>query len=293
MFETNVVIIGNVLTAPEWRKVATSGALVATFRVASTARKMDRASSRWVDGDSLRLRVTCWRRLAENVCASIAVGDPVVVTGRIFTRDWTDNEGGARVSYEMEAAAVGHDLTRGKARFFRTRPTATDATTGPETDALVRGETAEPVPTEEAPIEYGDGLPDAPEPEFDPLSTPRATSWAGSVPPPGPRAGYSPSGEAAREGVPGGYLDQSGDGLSAETDGGGTEGAGPSSGALGRGASSAAGHGRSPDAGGPSVDLEGLSVEEPEMEIKVEALTEEPDPRPRPRRPAKRQPVAA
>ena len=47
------------------------------------------------------------------------------------------------MSYEMEAVAVGHDLARGKAKFFRSRPTATDAATGPEADAVVRGEAAE------------------------------------------------------------------------------------------------------------------------------------------------------
>jgi single-strand DNA-binding protein len=170
MFETNIVVIGNVLTAPEWRRTANTGALVATFRVASTARKMDRESGRWIDGDSLRLRVSCWRKLAEGVSASIAVGDPVVVMGRIFTRDWTDGDGNARVSYEMEAVAVGHDLSRGKAKFFRTRPTATDAATGPEADAVVRGEAAELVPAEEVPVGYGEGIPDVEEPVFDPLT---------------------------------------------------------------------------------------------------------------------------
>ena len=168
MFETNIVVIGNVLTAPEWRRTAATGALVATFRVASTARKLDRESGRWIDGDSLRLRVTCWRRLAENVCASVAVGDPVMVTGRIFTRDWTDGEGNARMSYEMEAVAVGHDLSRGKARFFRTRATATEAATGPEADAMVRGEAAEPISAEEVPVGYGDGVPETEEPALDP-----------------------------------------------------------------------------------------------------------------------------
>jgi single-strand DNA-binding protein len=170
VFETNIVLVGNVLTAPEWRRTASTGALVATFRVASTARKLDRESGRWVDGDSLRLRVSCWRKLAEGVSASVAVGDPVVVMGRIYTRDWTDSEGNARVSYEMEAMAVGHDLGRGKAKFFRTRPTATDATTGPEADSVVRGEAAELVPGEEVPVGYGEGLPEVEEPPFDPMA---------------------------------------------------------------------------------------------------------------------------
>ena len=164
MFETNIVIVGNVLTAPEWRRTA-KGTLVTNFRVASTARRLDRETGRWVDGDSLRVRVTCWRRLAEGVSASVAVGDPVVVVGRLFTRDWTDADGNARTSYEMEAAAVGHDLARGKAKFFRNRPTGVEATVDAvEADAFVRGEAAELVPDEEVPAAYGDGVPEVEEP---------------------------------------------------------------------------------------------------------------------------------
>src|ERR671916_3160295 len=107
MFDTTIVIVGNALTAPEWRRTTNTQTLVANFRVASTSRRFERDNNRWVDGDTLRVRVTCWRRLAENVGASIAVGDPVVVVGRLYTRDWTDSDNNARVSYEMEAVAVG------------------------------------------------------------------------------------------------------------------------------------------------------------------------------------------
>ena len=179
MFETNIVIVGNVLTAPEWRRTASSQALVANFRVASTARRFDRETGRWVDGNHLRLRVNCWRRLAEGVSVSIAVGDPVIVMGRLHTRDWTDGEGNPRTSYEMDAVAVGHDLSRGKSQFFRNRPSSvTGEAEGPQLDTQVRGETAEPVPDDEVPARYGDGIPDdleepvfPPAPVSDPVST--------------------------------------------------------------------------------------------------------------------------
>ncbi|MEU1841938.1 hypothetical protein ABZ489_32800, partial [Micromonospora chersina] len=56
MFDTYVTIVGNVLTAPEWRRTTQSNTLVANFKVASTARRLDRDSGRWVDGNSLRVR---------------------------------------------------------------------------------------------------------------------------------------------------------------------------------------------------------------------------------------------
>ncbi|HEU4347318.1 MAG TPA: single-stranded DNA-binding protein [Actinoplanes sp.] len=225
MFETSLVVVGNVLTAPEWRRAGVNETLVASFRLASTARRFDREAGRWVDGDSLRLRVNCWRKLAENVCASVNVGDPVVVTGRVFSRDWTDADGNGHLSYEMEAVAIGHDLARGKARFFRNRPTALDATEGPEADGVVRGEAATPVPEDEVPIRYGEGIPDADEPMFDPSVGERPAS-------PNPSAAGTPS----ATGVPGGL--------------------------------------------------------DPDLDVKVEELGEEPAPR-RARRATRRQPVPA
>ncbi len=153
MFDTYVTIVGNVLTTPEWRRTTQSNTLVANFKVASTARRLDRDSGRWVDGNSLRVRVNCWRKLAEGVAASVMVGDPVVVCGRLYTRDWTDDAGNHRTLYELEAVAVGHDLSRGRARFLRNRPSMTTSTVeDAEAEARVHGEPTEPVPAGQAPV---------------------------------------------------------------------------------------------------------------------------------------------
>lgn len=168
MFDTYLTLIGNALTAPEWRRTSQSNTLVANFRVASTARRLDRESGRWIDGNSLRVRVSCWRRLAEGVASSVMVGDPVIVVGRLYTRDWTDPEGNARVTYEMEAVAVGHDLSRGRARFARNRPAVgTSSVEDAEAESRVRGETTEPVPEGEVPVRLGDHpFDDMPDPDF-------------------------------------------------------------------------------------------------------------------------------
>ncbi|MEU4334785.1 single-stranded DNA-binding protein [Micromonospora lupini] len=153
MFDTYVTIVGNILTAPEWRRTTQSNTLVANFKVASTARRLDRDSGRWVDGNSLRVRVNCWRKLAEGVAASVMVGDPVVVCGRLYTRDWTDDAGNHRTLYELEAVAVGHDLSRGRARFLRNRPTTTTSIVeDAATESRVHGEPTEPVPDDQAPV---------------------------------------------------------------------------------------------------------------------------------------------
>jgi single-strand DNA-binding protein len=156
MYDTNVTIVGNALNAPELRRTSSTNALVASFRVASTSRRYDRDTGRWVDGSSLRVRVTCWRRLAEGVTRSVVTGDPLMVTGRMYTRDWVGDDGQHRVSYELEAVAVGHDLSRGFSQFVRHRPAgATSVVENVETDTRIGGEATIPVPVPASAAAYG------------------------------------------------------------------------------------------------------------------------------------------
>ncbi|HLL68648.1 MAG TPA: single-stranded DNA-binding protein [Micromonosporaceae bacterium] len=147
MFDTLVTIVGNALTTPEWRRIQSNQSLVANFKVAANSRRYDKASGRWVDGSSLRVRVSCWRRLAENVASSVLTGDPVIVTGRLYSRDWVTEDGQHRVSYELDAVAVGHDLARGRGKFTRHRATvSTSAVDDDAADERVGGEASAPVP---------------------------------------------------------------------------------------------------------------------------------------------------
>ncbi len=115
MNETNMTIVGNLVDAPKLRRTK-SGHFVANFRVASTPRRFDREKGAWVDGDTLFVTVTCWRALGENVAQSLRKGQPVVVTGRYYQREYEQEET-LRTAYELEALAVGPDLSRGVATF--------------------------------------------------------------------------------------------------------------------------------------------------------------------------------
>jgi single-strand DNA-binding protein len=121
MFDTHITVRGTVLNQPEKRITTKTNALVTTFRVVTNARRYNPESQQWVDGANLRIKVNCWRRLAEGVLSSVNVGDPVIVYGRIATRDWTTDQGESRISYEVDAENVGHDLSRGHAAFRKTR----------------------------------------------------------------------------------------------------------------------------------------------------------------------------
>jgi single-strand DNA-binding protein len=144
MFDTVCTIVGNVLTAPEWRRTTVTGTFVLSFKIASHSRRYDRQLDKWVDGDSLRVRVVCWRKLGENVSMSVQLGDPLIVTGKLYCRDWTDDQGTRRTSYELDAAAVGHDLARGVDKFARRRPAgATDVVNDGAVPSSIGGEETE------------------------------------------------------------------------------------------------------------------------------------------------------
>lgn len=115
MNDTTMTIVGNVVDSPKLRRTR-SGHFVANFRVASTPRRFDREKAAWVDGDTLFVTITCWRALGENVARSLHKGQPVVATGRYYQREYERDET-LRTAYELEAVAVGHDLSRGVASF--------------------------------------------------------------------------------------------------------------------------------------------------------------------------------
>jgi len=142
-----ITLTGIVATAP--KHIVTSENLqITSFRLASTQRRFNRVEQKWEDADTNWYTVTAFRNLAAHAIGSILKGQRVIVTGRLRIRDWqTDEKSGT--SIEVDADALGHDLTFGTSEFTRT-PAATSAPDTAESAAA-----AEAVP---------DG-PDAPEPE--------------------------------------------------------------------------------------------------------------------------------
>ena len=113
----NITLTGLVATTP--RHITTSeGLAITSFRLASSQRRFDRASNRWVDGDTNWYTVSSFRALAENAASSVSKGDRVIVSGKLRIRDWenTDRSG---TTVEIEADALGHDLSWGIATYTR------------------------------------------------------------------------------------------------------------------------------------------------------------------------------
>ncbi|MDQ1543285.1 MAG: single-strand DNA-binding protein [Actinomycetota bacterium] len=112
-----ITLTGVVATIP--RAITTSeGLAITSFRLASTQRRFDRAQEKWVDGDTNWYTVTTFRQLAANAAVSVKKGERVVVTGRLRIRDWESGDK-AGTNIDVEADAIGHDLSWGTAAFSR------------------------------------------------------------------------------------------------------------------------------------------------------------------------------
>lgn len=116
--ETLITVVGNLTADPELRYTQ-SGAAVANFTVASTPRTFDKASGEWKDGESLFLRCSVWRAVAENVAETLTRGMRVVVQGRLKQRSYETNEGEKRTVCELEVEEVGPSLRYASAKVNR------------------------------------------------------------------------------------------------------------------------------------------------------------------------------
>lgn len=107
--ETQVTVCGNLTGDPELR-FTPNGVAVANFTIASTPRDFDRASGEWKEGETLFLRASVWREVAENVAETLRKGMRVIVQGRLKSRSYENKEGERRTSMELEVDEVGPSL---------------------------------------------------------------------------------------------------------------------------------------------------------------------------------------
>ena len=112
-------VIGNAVTDVSLRTTST-GASVASFRIASNSRRFDKSTNTWIEQDPSYLSISAWSQLAENVALSVHKGQALVVTGKLKVRQWQDaDKSGTNV--EIDATAIGHDLNRGTSEFTKVK----------------------------------------------------------------------------------------------------------------------------------------------------------------------------
>ena len=103
----DISITGNLVSEP--LKKVFGDKTLAQLRLAHTPRRRD--ADGWKDGETTYIDVTCWNRLALNVCATLGRGSAVIVVGRLQSKDKGGEDGSPRRTfYEIVASAVGPDL---------------------------------------------------------------------------------------------------------------------------------------------------------------------------------------
>jgi single-strand DNA-binding protein len=143
MNETYVTVQGWVGSKPQFKEIGGRTPQV-TFRIGSTPRQFlgDRG---WADRPTTWFNVECWRALAQNTFESVHLGQPVIVTGKLLTKEWTTEAGERRSRVILDAHSIGHDLSKGTTSFTKSAPRAEAAWS----DSL-RRDTAETVPADTA-----------------------------------------------------------------------------------------------------------------------------------------------
>ena len=117
--EVNVTIVGNLGNDPELRYTQ-GGIAVVSLNVGSTPRTYNRQTSAWDDGETVWVRCTAWREVAENIAQSLTKGTRVVVTGRLKPASaYQTAQGEARASLELEIEEIGPSLRTATASVTR------------------------------------------------------------------------------------------------------------------------------------------------------------------------------
>jgi single-strand DNA-binding protein len=95
-----VILIGNLTADPELKQT-TSGISVCSFNIA-----VNRPYSKDTDQKCYFINVQAWRQTAEFVSRYFKKGKPILVCGKLQTRDWTDSNGQKRYATEVVADEV-------------------------------------------------------------------------------------------------------------------------------------------------------------------------------------------
>ncbi|MGI8947654.1 MAG: single-stranded DNA-binding protein [Ornithinimicrobium sp.] len=122
MNDSYVTVNGNLTREPQRKFGKKSGDPFTVFGIAQnhSHRKPD---GTFVETGTSYYEVIAFRALGDNCAASLHLGDPVVVYGRLSINNWeTEDRHGTTV--QIDAGHVGHDLLFGTSSFARGRAAA-------------------------------------------------------------------------------------------------------------------------------------------------------------------------
>lgn len=104
-----LTIVGNLVADPELR-FTPNGIAVANFTIAQTPRSFDSGKGEWVDADTIFMRCTVWREMAENAAESLTKGMRVIATGRLASHEWETRDGESRRALDLQIEDIGPSL---------------------------------------------------------------------------------------------------------------------------------------------------------------------------------------
>ena len=109
--DTNLTIVGYLTSDPELKNTS-SGLAVVNITIASTPSKFDKNTSQWVDGQTLFMRATAWRTMAEQIASQCKKGDKVIALGRMVAETYKDKDGNDRTATRLDLESIGIDMSR-------------------------------------------------------------------------------------------------------------------------------------------------------------------------------------
>ncbi len=102
--ELNLVVISGRLTRDPDLRYTPSGRAVAKMRLASS-RRYKSSTGDWTD-ETLFIDLVAWGDLAERCKEKLQKGSPVIVQGRLRSREWTTENGQKRIAFEIVANRI-------------------------------------------------------------------------------------------------------------------------------------------------------------------------------------------
>lgn len=123
--DTLVTVTGYTTYEPELKQVGGNIPLV-NLTIASTPQKFDKASNTWVDGETMFMKATAWRALAENIALNIRKGTLVIAQGKLVAKSYENKEGVKVTNFELELVELGQALSR-PVKSVEVKPETADA----------------------------------------------------------------------------------------------------------------------------------------------------------------------
>ncbi len=127
--ETYVTVRGYVGSVPTMFGAEPQRSTV-VIRVGVTARRFNRETEEYTNGETAWYSVRCFGTLGQHVARSVQRGTPVLVRGRLVPRLWVDKDGVQRTEFNILADAVGIELSTGVGHFIHARLTEAPALEG-------------------------------------------------------------------------------------------------------------------------------------------------------------------